>query len=181
MMSLKLDNVVPMVLALLGGLALGLWFLSSPGKTLQERVPGTDRPAATATNGPAGLLQSTLIKSNGAPAALSGAWPRFRGPNLDGISPDPTPLARAWPDHGPRVLWKIEVGEGFAGAALWHGRVYLLDYDRPGTNDALRCLSLDDGRELWRHTYPAKIKRNHGMSRTVPAPVPRSSSPAFTE
>ena len=35
--------------------------------------------------------------------------------------------------------------------------------------DAIRCLSLDDGREIWRYNYPVEIKRNHGMSRTVPA------------
>jgi len=29
--------------------------------------------------------------------------------------------------------------------------------------------SLADGREIWRFTYPVKVKRNHGMSRTVPA------------
>ncbi|MGD9127646.1 MAG: PQQ-binding-like beta-propeller repeat protein, partial [Planctomycetia bacterium] len=28
--------------------------------------------------------------------------------------------------------------------------------------------ALDDGRELWDYSYPVKIKRNHGMSRTVP-------------
>ncbi|HNU60471.1 MAG TPA: PQQ-binding-like beta-propeller repeat protein, partial [Aquaticitalea sp.] len=31
------------------------------------------------------------------------------------------------------------------------------------------CLSLDDGAEIWNYAYPVKIKRNHGMSRTVPA------------
>jgi outer membrane protein assembly factor BamB len=50
-----------------------------------------------------------------------------------------------------------------------NGRVYLLDYDRAAQADALRCLSLDDGREIWRYSYPVPVKRNHGMSRTVPA------------
>ena len=35
--------------------------------------------------------------------------------------------------------------------------------------DVLRCLSLADGRDIWRYFYPVKVKRNHGMSRTVPA------------
>jgi len=33
----------------------------------------------------------------------------------------------------------------------------------------VRCLSLDDGRDIWRFAYPVKVKRFHGMSRTVPA------------
>jgi len=47
--------------------------------------------------------------------------------------------------------------------------VYLLDYDEKKKEDALRCLSLDDGAEIWRYSYSVKVKRNHGMSRTVPA------------
>ncbi|HWI59645.1 MAG TPA: PQQ-binding-like beta-propeller repeat protein, partial [Bacillota bacterium] len=47
--------------------------------------------------------------------------------------------------------------------------VYLMDYDREKKQDALRCFSLADGREIWRYAYPVAVKRNHGMSRTVPA------------
>jgi outer membrane protein assembly factor BamB len=49
------------------------------------------------------------------------------------------------------------------------GRVYVLDYDQEKKTDSLRCLSLADGEEIWRYSYPVKIKRYHGMSRTVPA------------
>jgi outer membrane protein assembly factor BamB len=44
-----------------------------------------------------------------------------------------------------------------------------MDYDREKKQDALRCLSLADGKEIWRYAYPVSVKRNHGMSRTVPA------------
>jgi outer membrane protein assembly factor BamB len=44
-----------------------------------------------------------------------------------------------------------------------------MDYDAVNQADAFRCLSLGDGQEIWRYTYPVKVKRNHGMSRTVPA------------
>jgi outer membrane protein assembly factor BamB len=44
-----------------------------------------------------------------------------------------------------------------------------MDYDREKKQDALRCLSLDDGQEIWRYAYPVSVKRNHGMSRTIPA------------
>ena len=49
------------------------------------------------------------------------------------------------------------------------GRVYVMDYDHEKKQDALRCLSLADGKEIWRFAYPVSVKRNHGMSRTVPA------------
>src|SRR5204863_6511529 len=91
------------------------------------------------------------------------------GPDL-GRHPEPTvALARSWEQTGPRELWAIEVGEGYAGAAVMQGRVYIVDYDREKKQDAVRCLSLADGKEIWRFAYPVAVKRNHGMSRTVPA------------
>jgi outer membrane protein assembly factor BamB len=61
------------------------------------------------------------------------------------------------------------LGEGHSGAAIWKGLVYILDYDEDSRADLLRCFSLTTGEELWRRGYNVAIKRNHGMSRTVPA------------
>ena len=105
----------------------------------------------------------------GKPLDMAGSWPRFRGPQSDGISRETQPLARIWPGGGPRSVWSVEVGEGFAGPVIDRGRVYLMDYDREKQRDALRCLSLGDGAEIWRYSYPVSVKRNHGLTRTVPA------------
>ena len=51
------------------------------------------------------------------PALLAADWPQFQGPGRSGISPE-TGLARSWPEGGPKVLWTVEVGEGFAAAAI---------------------------------------------------------------
>ncbi|HAK96488.1 MAG TPA: polyvinylalcohol dehydrogenase, partial [Planctomycetes bacterium] len=96
----------------------------------------------------------------------------FRGAKLDAISTERVQLARAWGPEGPPVLWTAEVGEGYAGAAVLNGRVYLIDYDREAQSDVVRCLSLADGKDIWRFSYPVPVKRNHGMSRTVPAVTP---------
>ena len=78
-------------------------------------------------------------------------------------------LSRQWPTEGPPVLWSVDLGEGYAGAAVLNGRVFVADYDQQKQGDAIRCFSLADGQEIWRYFYPVKVKRNHGMSRTVPA------------
>jgi len=65
----------------------------------------------------------------------------------------------------------VNLGQGFAGAAVQDGCVYVLDYDEEARADTMRCLSLDDGREIWRNGYPLIVSWNHGMSRTVPAVV----------
>jgi outer membrane protein assembly factor BamB len=162
--------LLPGALGLLALAALALWFMRGPGKPLSLRVPGTDQ-APTGEGGAKGnpVLAGKLVRSDGQAANLPGAWPQFRGPNRDGISPETTSLARTWPPGQPRELWAIDVGEGYAGAAVLNGRVYVMDYDRAKKQDALRCLSLADGREIWRYAYPVSVKRNHGMSRTVPA------------
>ena len=104
-----------------------------------------------------------------APTARTHVWPGFRGPDRNAIVPASPPLADAWPPAGPPVLWTAEVGDGHAGPAVYDACVYLLDYDAVAKADALRCLSLHDGSEVWRRSYPVLTKRNHGMSRTVPA------------
>jgi outer membrane protein assembly factor BamB len=44
-----------------------------------------------------------------------------------------------------------------------------MDYDEEQKADMLRCFALKDGKEVWRRWYNVNIKRNHGMSRTIPA------------
>ena len=151
----------------------GLWrVLSSrpPAAAVALRLPGNDAaPADRSGDGAAVDLAGTFRAGEGTPSALPGHWPRFRGADGDNIAKDAPPLADAWPAEGPKVLWRIPVGEGYAGAAVANGRVYLADYDEKTRADAVRCLSLDDGREIWRRSYRVTVKKNHGMSRTVPA------------
>ncbi len=161
--------------ALLGGVGLvllAIWLWQNPGAPLTPRLPGADRPADVAS-APAGnpVLAGKVVKGDGRPAEnLPGAWPGFRGTNRNhGVAPAEVPLARSWDGGAPRELWAVDMGEGYAGPAVWQGRVYLLDYDQTNKQDALRCLSLADGREIWRFAYPMPLKRNHGLSRTVPA------------
>ncbi len=89
--------------------------------------------------------------------------------NFDNISTESVPLATNWKVKPPSLYWGIDAGEGYAGAAVYNSRVYVLDYDRQAQADVLRCLALADGKELWHYSYPVVVKRNHGMSRTVPA------------
>ena len=107
------------------------------------------------------------------PSAFPDAWPRFRGSHFDAICGDATPLTRRFPPAGPNQLWSSDLGEGYAGAAILHGRVYVLDYDQPAHADTLRCLSLENGKEIWKRAYNVDLTRNHGLSRTVPAVTER--------
>ncbi|HUS48172.1 MAG TPA: PQQ-binding-like beta-propeller repeat protein [Phycisphaerae bacterium] len=178
--TLTVAKLIPAVAAAIGAVAVGLWLSRGPDST--SKVRGTDLsqqpllPVDTSPADPAAVvvpsvpLPGLLVKGDAVPAeGLPGSWPNFRGPNHDGISPEKVRLLRSWPDDGPKVLWSVEVGDGYAGPAVARGRVYLLDYDVKKKADALRCLSLADGREIWRRWYSNPISKQHGYSRTVPA------------
>jgi outer membrane protein assembly factor BamB len=166
-------TILAVLLAAAGVAVLSAWLLAGSTADLARREPGMDdRPPPP---DPADLpeVEGVLTPGDGTPGSAPGSWPGFRGPERDGVCPDPVRLAESWPEEGPPVRWSVELGEGYAGAAIHRGRVYVLDYDQDAGADALRCLSLDDGREIWRFSYPLEVKRNHGMSRTVPAVTDR--------
>ena len=150
------------------------WFTYDPAADLDVSLPGKDgRPPGLAREETDTDLTGVFQQFEGVPSDLPGAWPRFRGPRYDNICEAGVALADGWGDDGPEVLWSVDLGEGHAGAAVLKGRVYVLDYDEEARADALRCFSLEDGREIWRRSYAVAIKRNHGMSRTVPAVTDR--------
>lgn len=146
------------------------------GAVTPGAMPGSPSAPGALVGGPvggasasAGSTAPTAATSSGAPvASVPGFWPNFRGPNRNNISPDSTSLLTSW-GGGPTRLWSVSLGEGYAGAAVADSRVYVLDYDQTARADKLRCLSLANGQELWSQSYPVDVKRNHGMSRTVPA------------
>lgn len=166
-------KIIPVACAIVGVVLLYVWLSADAAIDLTERVPPVQQAQQVRQTRPDESepvkIEGELVGFDGVPADLPGAWPRFRGANFDAISNEKTSLARTWPAVGPPVLWSIEVGEGFAGAAIFAGRVYMLDYDRDQQADVVRCLSLEDGKDIWRYAYPVKVKRWHGMSRTVPA------------
>ncbi|MFC1494915.1 PQQ-binding-like beta-propeller repeat protein [Thermodesulfobacteriota bacterium] len=165
----KLINFLPAVIMIAGGLSLlSLLLVQGRGAGVSMRVPVAENMAASTME--AIPFVGELTTSDGKPSTLPGSWPGFRGANLDAIVNEelPGPLNLRWETHKPGELWNVELGEGYAGAAIHNGRVYVLDYDQSRDGDAIRCISLDDGREIWRYFYKVKTKRNHGMSRTIP-------------
>ena len=146
----------------------------APAKPLARAGQQVETLSATGATKPAPAPQTLLpgvleVGSGKAAEGLAGSWSGFRGDNRDAVSPEAVAIGGDWSAGGPKVLWAVDVGEGFAGPAVRNGRVYLLDYDAKRQADALRCLSLADGAEIWRRWYSITLRANHGVSRTVPA------------
>jgi len=156
--------------ALMGLILMGWWLLHNPTKDFIENIPGMDgRPERSSSRGEAVEIGSIFAQYDGSPSEIRAGWPRFRGADFDNIGKENTRLLDDWGSEGPAVSWSVELGEGHGGPVVSNGRVYVLDYDEEERADILRCFSLDDGKEIWRRGYNVYVKRNHGMSRTVPA------------
>jgi len=161
------------ILASLLLLGLGLvaaWFFYDPAASLKTSVPGMDnRKKGPITAGEKVKIGEDFVLFKTVPGIPAASWPRFRGEQFDNINKENLRLISKWGNAGPRILWKLSLGEGHAAPAVYDGRVYVLDYDETKKEDALRCFSLLSGEELWRRSYHVHLKRNHGLSRTIPA------------
>ena len=169
MMKIK-SVILPVVVAGVLLASVVYWIYEYKSFTVQPRVTGQDNrpqpdPEDVAAAKPEGMLETF----DGTASDLAGNWPNFRGGGFNAIVESEMPLAKQWSPEGSVKLWEVKLGEGYAAPAVYDGRVYLIDYDMENQRDAIRCISLDDGKEIWRYSYPVKIKRNHGMSRTIPA------------
>jgi len=158
--------IAPAAMAAAGGALILHWIMATgPGVPITTRVPQDNRTATEArlTTDLKGLFRI----GDGKPGIDHGAWPMFRGAGHDNVGREDVRLARDWRGTAPPRLWQIDVAEGYAGATVVGGRVYLLDYDTQRRADVLRCLSTSDGKELWRRGYAIEVGRNHGITRTV--------------
>ncbi len=79
--------------------------------------------------------------------ATATEWPQWRGSNRDGVS-DEVGLLKEWPSEGPKMLWKVSLGEGFSGISVSQGRVYTMF--SKGNDEFVVCLDATDGTEIWR-------------------------------
>lgn len=171
----KIGIISGFIVGIVALAAVGLifwWALQQPDMVIKKNVPGMDKVNAGKYAVPKKQLKigEFFVKGDGVPeTGIPQSWTRFRGRDFDNICRQQVKLADKWSKEGPKVLWRVKLGEGHAAPVIHQGRVYLLDYDEIKKGDALRCLSLSDGKEIWRRWYRIKIKRNHGMSRTVPA------------
>lgn len=97
-------------------------------------------------------------------------WPRFLGPEGNGISRE-TGLLERWPEEGPPRVWEIQSGETYAAPSLAGGALIL--FHRVGAEEVVDCLNPLAGRERrWRFSYPCDYADDYGYNggpRATPA------------
>ena len=93
-------------------------------------------------------------------------WPQYLGPDRTGMSTE-TGFPIDWIKDPPKVLWKQPLGEGFGGAAIVGGKVYVLDRV-DAKEDVFRCFDMKNGKELWHYSHPDTGEFSFNGSRAVP-------------
>src|SRR5271170_7734969 len=87
-------------------------------------------------------------------------WPQFLGPDRNGTSVE-TNLAVAWPSDGPPVRWKKEIGQGFSGPVVAHGKLIL--FQRKADQEVIDCLDAKTGGDVWHFACPTYYQDDFGF------------------
>ncbi len=86
--------------------------------------------------------------------AETAEWFRYRGPNMNGISPEPGQLGN-FPVSGVTTLWTSQVGTGHACVVISGGLLYTTGNR---TNlDTVYCLNATNGQVVWSNSYPSAL------------------------
>jgi outer membrane protein assembly factor BamB len=143
------------------------WHLYTPRYDFAVQAPGADnRPEGLTRAADDVVIGEFFMRYEEQTSSLTGKWSCFRGEDYTNIVYAPGKIKITQEDYP--VVWNVETGEGHASPVIYNGLVYFLDYDEKLSSDALRCFSLESGKELWRRWYRVPMKRNHGFSRTAP-------------
>lgn len=98
------------------------------------------------------LLLSAALSLSSVFAARAEDWPKWRGPNGDGISRE-TDLMTQWPADGPKKIWSAKVGGGHSSPVIVAGKVFIFARDEDKNEEVLTAFGADDGKPLWQQSY----------------------------
>lgn len=98
------------------------------------------------------VLMSGLVLYGFTTALTAEDWPTFRGPQRTGVSTE-TGLLKAWPEGGPKLLWKFEgAGRGYSSLAVDDGRIFTLGdgLTEDDKDEYLMAVDQKDGKPVWK-------------------------------
>ena len=111
------------------------------------------------------------------PARGTVDWPRWRGPNADGVA-DGGSLPTQW-SQTENVRWSVELpGWGTSSPVVYRHRLFVTSEVEQGGRKSLLtlCFHRDTGKELWRHDFGLGVdQRTHEKSSLA------VNTPAVTE
>ena len=116
----------------------------------------------TTTRTPAHLAALAIVSLLLVSAVSAGQWPRFRGPNGQGISDAKTiPVKWTQSDYD----WRIELpGSGPSSPVVWDGKVFVTCADKDTPKGVLLAVDAGTGKTLWSKQYPLARSRMNNLN-----------------
>ena len=100
-----------------------------------------------------------LLAANSNVPTNSHDWLQWRGPHGNGISEE-TDWQSTFPASGPNILWRRQIGAGYASVSVSKGKLYTAGW-KDG-RDIIYCLDAKTGDAIWSRPYANKLHdRNH--------------------
>lgn len=104
-------------------------------------------------------------------------WPRWRGPNADGVA-DGRNLRIQW-SQTENIRWSVKLpGWGTSSPVVYGNKVFVTSHLEEGGKKSLLTLCFDrtGGKELWRHDFGFGMNQHHHEKSNLAA-----NTPAVTE
>jgi outer membrane protein assembly factor BamB len=87
-------------------------------------------------------------------------WPQFFGPGRNGVYRGPA-LSEDWTERGPKVVFRKDVGAGFAGPVVSQGRLIL--FHRQNNREIVEAMDPLTGATQWKYDYPTAYRDDFGF------------------
>ncbi len=87
-------------------------------------------------------------------------WPQFLGPTRDGVYAG-NDIAETFPAAGPPLVWKKDIGQGFAAPVVASGK--LIIFHRVAGREIIEALDASTGKNVWSYEYPSSYKDDFGF------------------
>ena len=92
----------------------------------------------------------------------AGDWPRFRGPNGEGVATDKDVPVK-WSDEN--ILWKTRIpGVGHSSPIIHGDRLFVQSASEDGKGRWLLCLDADKGNLLWKSPASGQSAKKHPLN-----------------
>ena len=100
------------------------------------------------------LTASVLVISLLSTSTPAADWPQILGPTRNGVAAAGETPPVAWGALGPKFLWDLEVGRGFAGVAIADKTAYL--FHRVDDEEVVAALDIATGKPQWTSKSPVR-------------------------
>ena len=97
------------------------------------------------------LAEETANNGRSADLSITGAgdFPRFLGPNLDGVV-EGVRWVNDWQSQTPELVWKRPIGEGWSGFSAVNG--FAVTMEQRGDEELISCYEVASGQPVWQHS-----------------------------